>query len=175
MEIFDPVHRIDADNRIVYISPAWREFAQRNGAPDLPARVLGTSLWSHLSGSAVRDASKALVEKVRSSGEPLKLPFRCDAPDSRRFLEMEMTPVGKGEIEIRSRTIRLEERPRVPVPLEAEGDSLLSVCAWCKRFRCEGGWCEIEKALQTLNIFTEELRVSHGICEDCSAQQFRIL
>lgn len=176
MQDDDPVHRVDANDKIVYINAAWREFAQRNGAPDLPGRVSGTSLWDHLSGGTVREVSKGLVASVRCSGNSLKLPFRCDAPDTRRFLEMELTPLGNGEVEFRSRVIRTEQRPPVPVPLEAEGTPLFLVCAWCMRFRCEDDWCEVEEAVQTLGVFNEsQLKVSHGICEACLAEQHETL
>ena len=172
MEHDDPVHRVDANDLIVSVNPAWTEFAQRNGAPDLPGRVLGTSLWDHLAGATVRDLSKVLVESVRSSGRPLGLPFRCDAPDMRRYLQMEMTPLGNSGVEFRSRLVRSEQRPPVTTPPEAEGRSLVSQCAWCKRYRCPDGWREIEAAATALGLFAmDELTISHGICEECHAEQ----
>ncbi len=166
------VYRIDVADRLVSVGPGFDEFAAANEAPQLSsARVLGRRLWSFFGDAETVLLYESLVERVRRTGQPVRVPFRCDSPQRRRFMEMELVPVGEGAIEFRSALLRLEEQ--APLPLydarrPRTGDPL-RVCGWCKRVRLEAGWLEAEEAIRALDLFARPQLppLSHGICEDC--------
>jgi hypothetical protein len=69
--------------------------------------------------------------------------------------------------------IRLSLAPVRPAPVAAEspshnaaGDSLLPICAWCKKLPDSvGDWLTLEEYLQqTLNV-----RFTHGFCPECAS------
>jgi hypothetical protein len=50
------------------------------------------------------------------------------------------------------------------------GDDLILICAWCKRARlAEGGWVEIERAVEAMHLFQTDIMpgLTHGMCERC--------
>jgi len=165
--------RIDPDDRIVSVDGAWKDWAEKEGDPDLVDSVVGTDLWEHFSDLAVQQIYAEILERVRGTGRPVRFAFRCDAPDCRRFMQMEVLRDGD-EVEFRSWTE--SEVPREPVrllnPTAPSGDAKIVVCAWCRRVRVEEEWLEVEEALPRLDVFGEDpvSGVSHGICSDCRSR-----
>ncbi len=166
------VYRIDVADRLVSVGPGFDEFAAANEAPGLSAaRVLGRRLWSFISDAETVLLYEALVDGVRRTGRAARIPFRCDSPQRRRYMEMEIVPTGEQDIEFRSALLRLEEQ--APLPLydarRPRTDELLRVCGWCKRVWSGGRWLEPEAAIQALDLFSRPAlpQLTHGICEDC--------
>ena len=112
------------------------------------------------------------MAKVRNQKLPLIIPFRCDSPDCRRFLEMEISCLRGDDIQFQSRVLRQEFRPAVGV-LEASGrksDQFLRICSWCKKIWVPTGqWEEIEEAVKSLDLFASDQlpQLTHGICDSC--------
>ncbi len=174
-------YRIGSQDEILAVSKKWDEFALENGAPHLQASyVVGRSLWSFISGAEVRHLYELLMARIRGSQRTLVLPFRCDAPDRRRYMEMAVAGMPSREVDFVTRVIR--EEPRESTWLEtAEADplrtsqggaeqSLLAICSWCKKVRLsETEWVELEQAIARLALFQRETlpRVAHGVCQDC--------
>jgi hypothetical protein len=168
------VHRIDADDVIVFLGDEWRDFARANGAPGL-VEAEGRSLWDFVVGPEVRDVYRHMLDRVREDGGSIAFPYRCDSPALRRFLEMEIVPARRGEVEFRSRLVAVDERPGLVALLTTEArepasSRLVVSCSWCRRFRLESGWVEAEEAIRELGLFggVPAPKISHGICEDCA-------
>ncbi len=163
-------YRVDSENRIEFVDAEWQSFATENSAEELCARVLGTPYLEHVEGDAVRYIYKQLIEKVRSGHMSVRFPFRCDGPEVRRFMQMEIVPLEDGRIEFITTLLREVQRERVPSFPHASDETaaMLVVCAWCKRVRASD-WLEIEDAIAELALFDEEAMppITHGICEDC--------
>lgn len=171
----DLVYLLDADDRIVGVNDSWSAFAVANaGDPSLlPPAILGRPLWEQVADETTRQLYARLHERVRAGATPPPIRIRCDSPAERRLLEMTLVARPEGAIEVRTRAIRLEQRPTVPL-LDRElrrSQRLLAICSWCGRIPSRGGgrWLEVEEALAALGLFEgDELpRLSHGICEDC--------
>jgi hypothetical protein len=165
---------IDESNRISYVSPEWLEFAIENGAQQLVLPgVLGKPLWPFIADLETMQLYQEILKKVRSASVVICFPFRCDAPQLRRFMEMIVRPRDVNSIEFNSRVVR--EEPREPVPLLAptmpRSDRLIRMCGWCKRVATPE-WLEIEEAIPRLRLFEQDAmpRITHGICEDCKEQ-----
>jgi hypothetical protein len=164
---------IDRGDRIVQVNDAWLAFARENAAPELTREaVVNRTLWFFIAGLNTISLYQLILGKVRSHQLQLSYPFRCDSPDCRRFLEMEISPLPEEGIHFRSEVLRLEYRQPVRV-LDAEvverSNQFLKICSWCKKIYAQGKWVEIEEALDLLNLFSEveQPQLTHGICEAC--------
>lgn len=168
------VYRLDAHDVVIAINQAFIDFAVGNGAPDLPARVLGHSFWIHVHGDTVQAFTRQLFDTVRNNGKPLALPFRCDAPHLRRHMWLEILPAADRGLEVRSSVLELTPRLAQP-PLLPTAGALVTLCAWCNRLRGDGGWVELESAGSSCWVQPEGIQVSHGICPACLDEQRRAI
>lgn len=167
------IHTIDASGKIAAVKDEWVAFARENGAPELVREaVVGRSIWEYMVGRETRHISRLLLEKVRLTGKSLSIPYRCDSPDLRRYMEMEIVPAECGSVEFRSRLLKLERRDPVRLldPCAARGNEFLTICSWCRRARTALGWVELDEAVKTLELFSSASlpQLSHGMCKDCS-------
>jgi hypothetical protein len=108
------------------------------------------------------------------------VPFRCDSPELRRDMTMEIVPLEGGLLEFRCHLDKAEPRAAVPTTFEETDPSrpaLILSCSWCKRIKTADGWLEIEAFVAERRVFLtdEPLRVTHGICEPCLERQLRLL
>src|SRR3989304_7904896 len=137
------IHTVGAEGNIAAVNDEWVEFASENGAPELGREaVVGRALWGFMEGREGRHISRLLLDKVSRSGKGLTIPYRCDSPELRRVMEMEIGPVENGTVEFRSRILKFEYRD--PVMLldsqAARTDEFLTICSWCRRGRVASIW-----------------------------------
>jgi len=169
------IHRIDRDDRICFVNAEWLVFAAENDWPVTRAQVLGTNLMASISEPQTRHVYGLLIDRVRSSSAPVQFRYRCDAPDCRRLLEMQMQyRADLDQVEFQSRAISIERREPVAllnVRAPRSGETL-SVCSWCKAVETGKAWIELEQAVVRLGLLAAEAlpRISHGICPDCSGR-----
>lgn len=172
---------IDANDVITEVSESWKAFAEENQAKDLGSRAVGTWLWQHMAGKEVKHLFRMLLERVRESGRVVRVPFRCDAPELRRHMMLEVNTLEGGGIRFVSWVVEEERRP--PISLlaadrESDPDHDLRMCAWCKRIDAGGErWQELEEALSELELFHRDPLpdITHGVCSDCRAAVLREL
>ncbi len=163
------VYWLDADDRVEWVDDRWRAFANENDAPNLPGRVVGTSLWPYIAGNEIAQIYRALFARVRE-GRTLHVPYRCDAPRRIREFELELAPRGAAGIACTTRVIA--ERDRTPMWLidahAPRGNELLAMCSWCKRVHLDE-WVEPEDAVRRLGLFAggSVPRITHGACPVC--------
>jgi hypothetical protein len=165
-------YELDAEFRIRAVDRSWSAFALANAAPELASPgPLGRSIFEYLRDKTTAHLYRQLFVRVRRTGRPAVFPFRCDSPDLRRFLEMEITALDSAALALETRVVRLEPRAAVhlldrTLPRDEEW---LVMCSWCKTVEVEGGWCEVEDALGVLRLFERETlpNVTHGICSSC--------
>ncbi len=170
------IYRVNAENRITFANAEWYDFARENGDTDLsPDAVIGSLIWKFICNAETRHLFDVVLSKVRGTGESVTLPYRCDSPGCRRFMELRIAKLGSGDVEFRSRIVRLEHRARVRL-MENETErtaELLVMCGWCKKVVMpDERWVEVEDAISELELFhTRRLPgISHGICSDCGAE-----
>jgi hypothetical protein len=105
-------YRLDADDRLVAVDPAWDNFARANeGGAACAALVLGRPLRDFLSGDATRMFLESALQAARLTGRARTLPYRCDAPGRQRELEMVITPQPDGGALVEHRLLATRERP----------------------------------------------------------------
>ncbi|MEO7272449.1 MAG: hypothetical protein ABIX28_00805 [Vicinamibacterales bacterium] len=164
-------YRIDREDRLIEVCENWRAFALENGGP-MPHvdPLLGHTLWNFIADPATVHLYQLMVARIRGGGAAVRFQFRCDSPERRRLMSMEMFGEEEGSVTFRATPIYEEARSRVPAPARLAGAPLLPVCGWCSRFRlADDEWVEPEAAVAALGIFQSSSvpEVTHGMCPDC--------
>lgn len=167
-------YRLDADCRLTSVCDHWLPFAEANAAAGLTEdAVIGRSLWEFVADPTTRALYEVIFGHVRQHREPVRVPFRCDSPHERRFMELEIEALGTGGLQLTSRLLRREPRDYSAV-LDSElrhSDEVLVICGWCKRVETTAGeWLEVEGAIPLLGLFEPEPtpKLEHATCESCA-------
>jgi hypothetical protein len=165
------LYRVDGQDTITFVNHEWDLFAVANAAPDLlSGRIVSRSLWDFVSDATTRQLYRDMLKRNRA-GHGVRFPFRCDAADWRRFLEMDLSSFSGDAVEFQVRTLSLEKRPSQAL-LEVNRprtDALLRMCGWCKRVAVGVGWVDVEEAVLQMRLFESASlpMLTHGICEEC--------
>lgn len=168
-------YTIDRDDRLVSVSDSWLEFACENQAPELTReRVVGESLWSFIAGAETRLLFEDVFDHVRTLGEPVALPFRCDSPDRFRFMRLELEAGEQDSIDCKAILVREQARPFYSIldrafPRTRES---LPICSFCKKiYAFQTQWLELEDAIRRLDLFDSAQlpELAQTVCDDCSS------
>ena len=169
-------YQLDAHDCIASLDAAWNAFAAQNGGPELADdSIIGQSIWRFIDGWEVRHLYEHVFDAVRSQDRDVVIPFRCDSPTLRRFMELRISALRDDGLALVSHLIREEARPRVELPHRDIGDTedLVRLCSWCKRVQLvDRTWVEVEQAIQDLELFqsTTMPAITHGMCGDCATE-----
>lgn len=168
----DSRYGVDGSDIIRWISEEWLLFARENDANDLGTdSVVGQPLWKFVAGNDTQHLYQLLFAKAREKNIHLSVPFRCDSPEIRKYMRLQIEPADDESLEIAAELIR--EETRDPVPLldanQARSSELLTMCSWCMHVSTgEGCWLEVEDAIEQLGLFAETLPgLTHGACPAC--------
>jgi hypothetical protein len=149
-------------------------FACENQAEELNVHaVVGKSLFEFIGGTETQHLYMVLIDKVRKEQGETVVPFRCDSPSLRRFMELRVSYQGNGTVRFAGRLIREETRDTVTLLDDAvsRNDAFIRMCSWCKKVAVDEGWVEVEEAVNRLRLFESEVlpKITHGVCEACSS------
>lgn len=168
------LYRINSDDRIVFANKNWFDFAIENNTANLTEKmVLGRLVWSFIADPSTHAILGAVIQRVRQTGRLIRLPFRCDSPDLRRHMEVEIRSLTNDHIEFESRVLRLETREPTQIWLSGieRSKQVIVACSWCKKIQVsQNSWMEVEEGVAALDLLTAPLlpRLSHGVCPECS-------
>ncbi|KAF1079201.1 MAG: hypothetical protein GQF41_4504 [Candidatus Rifleibacterium amylolyticum] len=172
------VYRIDSADTIVSVSDNWQSFADANAWNSLlrPENVVGHAIWEFIFGPETQYLYQELFKRVRKGISSRAIPFRCDSPDERRFLELYIKPLSQGQIEICSKILRSEPRNSVRLLDEnaPRSKEFVTLCSMCKKVKISPEqWAEVEEGLALLKIFEADdmPQLSHGLCQSCCDSQ----
>lgn len=169
-------YEVDAADRIRGVDERWERAARESGASELrPETLVGRSVFEFIAGGEVRHLYGLLFASARRRREPIAVPFRCDSPDRRRFMELRIAPGPDDGLAIETRLIAEERRAPVAwLAAPADGSAaMVAMCSWCKRVRtAPEAWEEIEDAVRALDLFDGQALpgITHGICPVCDAR-----
>jgi hypothetical protein len=164
---------VNANDVIVQVNETWERFAEANEGEEVGRGAVGTWLWQHLSGKEVKHLYRVLLERVRATGRPVSVPFRCDAPHIRRSMMMEVAPLENQAVRFSSWTVEEKERPPIEILAagrDEAGHQSVMMCAWCKRIEAgDGVWHDLEEALARGDLLQGQPlpRIIHAVCPDC--------
>jgi len=173
-------YRIDSADQIKTVNDAWTSFARSNGGERLlPPEILATSLWSWIVDPTTRQVYRTLLSRVRKGVGTVRFQFRCDGPDRRRLLQMQIIADTPDEVDFQTSLVRSQSRAAVGLLDKSalRSEELLTICGWCMRVPVSGAWLEIEQAVPALGLFerTPLPRLSHGMCPNCHATMLTAL
>lgn len=161
-------YRLDARDRIVEVGGDWDRFAIDNGAEELVSGViLGMPLRTFIAGDVTRMFVEALLARVRLTGRPAIIPYRCDSPGVKRFMEMSLESIGAELIsEHRFLSEQVMFSPLSCVAAREPGArDVLKRCSMCSRLTDRSGQsCEPD---DYPNPSGRTVRVIYHVCPDC--------
>lgn len=169
------IYLVDATDRIVFVNENWLPFAEENQASESchPSKIINQSIWKFVDGSETKHLYRIIMSQVRKSQTPVSFPFRCDAPDKRRYLELTIAPLKDGMLEFTSSVSCEEIRDSVAL-LEIDtprGDQWVRMCSMCKKVEVsDRRWEEVETAIAEMRLFDHHLlpSITHGLCPECA-------
>jgi len=161
------MYEVDARNKVVDVDTEWDVEAQRaaGNAGPLRDRILGRPLESFMAGDATKMFVRAALDAARLLGETRVLPYRCDVPGERRYLEMVISPLADGHVRVAHRLVKTE-----PMPSRRSLPRVRIVGGWrcsqCCRVRLSGSdeWIESEDQF--------EARLLSDVCPECANALF---
>jgi len=165
---------INKENRITYVNDNWLRFAFESGRLPLTRdKVLNRPLLDFIEGRESRMLYEYMISKAREKNSPFAFPFRCDGPDIRRFMRMEIIPKPQDQVYFASEILKTELREPVKLLDDSapRSDDIITICSMCKCVRVsDNRWVEVEEAIATLGLFDSRLlpMLSHGLCAACS-------
>lgn len=166
-------YRLDARDRIIEVSGEWDRFACDNGAEELAMdSVIGVPLRSFISGDVTRMFIDTMHARVRLSGRPMTVPYRCDSPGVKRFMEMSLAAIGNDLIS-EHRLLSEHVMPRALVFRSADGrpHAWTKRCSMCNRLSMPGGrLIEPDEFAETKYPDGEAVGVIYFVCEDCKSK-----
>jgi len=176
------IYQIDSTDTIVSVSDNWYTFADANawGSSLRPEEVVGHKLWNFIQDPETRHLYQNLFSRVREGIHSRPIPFRCDSPSERRFLELLIEARPDDQIKITTKIVRSESRSPIGL-LDADtkrSRDFVTVCSMCKKIKVlPGQWAEIEEGLAHLGIFEGEKvpQLTHGLCPSCYQAAMREL
>lgn len=168
-------YSIDKSDSFLTVNEGWSAFATANdGERLLPPPIIGTVLWHWIADATTREIYRSVLRRVRDGEGDMRFCFRCDSPDQRRLLQMQIAAGPDASVKFQTRALIIQPRSRVLL-LSASAPraaALLIICAWCAKIPDKRGtWLEVEDAIESLRLFEGQPlpQLSHGICSACAA------
>ncbi|MFW6343049.1 MAG: hypothetical protein ACOC00_08505 [Halothiobacillaceae bacterium] len=163
---------IDDQGVITDIGGGWAQAAEQGGAADALAvdRVIGRPLARFVGSDATRMYYNAVFKLARLRRQSLTREYRCDSPTHKRFMEVTVTPLSDGGIEMLHQLLHEEpfEHAFTPMPVTRPDARLGTAvrCSICNRIRLAGTqeWVEPERLVEQQ---ARTLSVVHSVCPDC--------
>ncbi|GAB4277216.1 MAG: hypothetical protein Kow0065_24140 [Methylomicrobium sp.] len=165
-------YRVDRDNRIIWVNDAWQCFAAQNGGVDLTdERVIGQSVLEFVSGKVSKQYWELLLDSVRTGCQPLMIEYRCDSPDMRRNMLMQLRPNEFGTVHIVSLLLSSQQRSRaIDIRCAKQRSKQTSMrCSVCNRVKYHESWREVDDIFASAKTQLPILLVTYAICPDCRA------
>ncbi|MEM8681244.1 MAG: hypothetical protein AAGF97_18000 [Planctomycetota bacterium] len=172
---------VDDADRLRWVSLHWLGFAQENGAAQLTEEaVLGRSLWDSIADDRTEKLYRALMGRVRKQRSLVVVPFRCDSPSLRRYMQLSIQARERGQLLFGSRVVKIEPRPRMDIlDLRSRRSSqVVTLCSLCQKLLIEpAGWMELEAAIAKLHLLEEDTfpRLRYTVCASCQQSTFTLL
>ncbi len=180
----EPVHpvyryRLNEANVIDYVDRWWLAFARENNAVALNEQaVVGHRIWEFIADEPTQKLYQEIHDRVRSTGNPIVVPFRCDSPTLRRSMQLTISQQPDRELLYESVLIRVTPQHHLSMldSRQKRSDAFLTMCSFCKRSLIEpSGWLEMENIALKLRMYEQQTvpELRYTVCPEC-ANRLRI-
>ena len=153
-------YRIEAIDRLVEFSSNWDAWAEENDGNDIGMdSVMHHVIFDYIAGETCRQIYRSLIRRLRNDHVESTFKFRCDSPDLRRFMLMQMTREKENGVLFSTSVLKVESRPivsmldyRVP-----RNQQVLTICSLCQKVKTSSEkWLEIEELIADQEMFQQE-------------------
>lgn len=160
---------VDGKDLIIRLSSSWDDFALENGGKSvITTEVIGRPLFDYIAGDPSRMWMETVLKLVRITGKMVEREYRCDTPELRRFMKMQLVPEGGGVVRVDHHVLRTEPRERrvefIPKP-----DSTVTItkrCSICGRISSGERWIEADQSdVDALRV--KKIPVVYTVCGEC--------
>lgn len=159
---------LDADDRVIDVCPEWdmASLSRGGGAGVMREQVIGQPLGKFVSGDTTRQLLAAQAQAVRLTGRARRVPYRCDAPDLLRRMEMLLQPLGDGKVRVEHVLLATQAIPGgFDVQAAPAGRSpRLWRCSMCLRLRQGGS----DEWMTPETLPPGRVEVHYTVCPGCS-------
>lgn len=169
-------YRVDDNDVIEFVDQWWLAFARENSAFGLDEpSVVGHAIWDFIADEPTRTLYAEIHQHVRSTGKPVVVPFRCDSPTLRRYMEPTISGGNNGQLLYQSALVRTCPHRRQPVydRTRQRSSESLTMCSMCKRSLIEpAGWLEMEDISLRLRMYDQQTvpELCYTVCPQCSSR-----
>lgn len=168
---YDLCYWLDIGEVIVDIALDWDQFACENNAPELVKRnVIGRHLLGFVAGDVTRMYVRTLIQSARLMRQPMVRQYRCDSPDTRRYMEMRLSIEDGGLLRWEHRQLS-HEKLRNPFNFVHASEMHIRRphvrCSICNRLKGRRGWSEPDDYEILLPPTEAIVPVIYGVCPDC--------
>ncbi len=168
-------YRLDSDDVIVWVDRWWLAFARENGAKHLDHdSVVGHDIWQFIGDPPTQGLYREIHQFIRETAGPVTVPFRCDSPSLKRYMQVKISAEDEGGLLYESTLLRVEPQQSVRL-LESDrgrSDAFLTMCSCCKRSLLEpAGWLDLRSISLRLRLFDEQRvpEIRYTVCPECKA------
>lgn len=169
-------YSLDETDVIVCVDRWWMAFAKENGLTDIA--VVGRKIWDFIADQPTRDLYREIHDHVRSSGNPISVPFRCDSPTLQHYMQLTVSKHDGGQLLYRSTVVRtlLQRRVTVLDSKQKRSQAFLTMCSFCKRSLIEpSGWLEMADISLNLRMYERQTvpQLRYTVCPACVSRMQR--
>ena len=167
-------YRLNEADEIEFVDDWWLAFAKENKAEGLnESSVVGHQVWDFIADDATRKLYQEIHEYVRSTGNPVDVPFRCDSPTLQRYMQLTISKAAEDQLLYESKLLRAVPQRRLAMlePSRGRAESSLTMCSFCKRSLMEpSGWLDLENISLKLRMYDQQTvpQLQYTVCPDCS-------
>lgn len=161
------VYWLDKTDRIVNVNKAWDDFALANNGQSVTRdHVLGRNLRNFLTGDTTQMFMDLVLQKARSSSETITYPYRCDSPGLKRFMEMNVVPMGNDLLMLIHTCLREETMKPQLFIRPSQRNVRVKRCSICNKINRGSYW---EEAWEGFHRLVERvwLEVLYDVCPTC--------
>lgn len=160
------------------VDRAWDLRADSFGTVECTGRFLtGTSILAFITGGTTRYFYERLYRWVTDTGQAVRLPYRCDAPDRTRHMEVLVERVSGG-LRCVHTTLFVTPRPATLPRLafaNTAPPTVVPFCSICMSVSWQRRWMELQHACQAgLQVDPNALPVACTVCPSCSRFRDRL-
>ena len=168
-------YMLNSEFRIIYFNPAWKRFAEGNGAPQLTSQsVIGSDLFDVIP-EVLRSFYSDAFREVMATGRVWEKSYECSSPTLFRMFRMRIHLVKPQNWFVVTNSL-LVERSHTRMMFSAnsneymDANGFITVCAHCRCSRRTNNpdqWDFVPEYLEPALNYAA--RFSHGLCPVCHA------